>query len=197
MRLLYLKYILEQPEEATIRKIFNLQFEKPIRGDWVSTCKKDIKKLNLKITFEEIKCVKKKQFTQILKEKIKEEALKYLLEKRGKKGGEINYSYLEMAEYLLPFNNKLSIDEKREMFAVKNAMINIPANFTSKNETKCECGKLEDMQHIYECEQLNNKTPEISFRKIFVGNLRQQIEVFKQFAHNMKNREKMKQISYR
>ena len=54
--------------------------------------------------------MKKKQFTQMLKEKIKEEALKYLLEKRGKKGGEINYSYLEMA------------DQKREMFAVKNTM---------------------------------------------------------------------------
>ena len=69
-------------------------------------------------------------------------------------------------------------------------------NFTSKNETKCECGKLEDMEHIYECEQLNSKPPEISFRKIFEGNLKQQIEVYKQFAHNIKNREKMKQISH-
>ena len=196
MRLLYLKYILEQPEEATIRKIFYLQFEKPTRGDWASTCKKDIEKLNLKVTFEEIKSMKKQQFTQMLKKRIREEALKYLLEKRGKKGGEIEYSYLEMTEYLLPFNNKLSIEQKREMFAVKNAMINIPANFTSKNETKCECGKLEDMQHIYECEQFNNKTPEISFRKIFEGNLKQQIEVYKRFAHNMKNRGKMKQISH-
>ena len=54
-----------------------------------------------------------------------------------------------MEEYLLPLNNKLSIDQKREVFAVKKAMIDIPANFTSKNETKCECGKLEDMEHIY------------------------------------------------
>ena len=93
--------------------------------------------------------MKKKEFTQILKKRIKEGALKYLLEKRGKKGGEIRYSYLEMEEYLLPLNNKLSIDQKREVFAVKKAMIDIPANFTSKNETKCECGKLEDMEHIY------------------------------------------------
>ena len=102
-----------------------------------------------------------------------------------------------MEEYLLPLNNKLSIDQKREVFAVKKAMIDIPANFTSKNETKCECGKLEDMEHIYGYEQLNNKTPEISFRKIFEGNLKQQIEVYKQVANNMKNREKMKQISHR
>ena len=34
-----------------------------------------------------------------------------------------------MAEYLLPFNNKLTIKQNREMFAVKNSMIDIPANF--------------------------------------------------------------------
>ena len=93
MRLLYLKYILEQPEETTLRKILNLQLEKPTRGDWVSTCQKDIEKLNLKITFSEIKSMKKKQYTRILKERIKEESLKYLLEKQGKKGRENKYPY--------------------------------------------------------------------------------------------------------
>ena len=72
----------------------------------------------------------------MLKKRIKEGALKYLLEKRGKKGGEIRYSYLEMEEYLLPFNNKLSIDQKREMFALKNAMINIPFQQTLPQKMK-------------------------------------------------------------
>ena len=33
-RLLYLKYILEQPEDSLIKKIFNLQISEPTRGDW-------------------------------------------------------------------------------------------------------------------------------------------------------------------
>ena len=85
----------------------------------------------------------------ILKERIKEESLKYFLENQGKKGRENKYSYLEMAEYLLPFNNKLTIEQKREMFAVKYSMVDIPANFTSKNETKCVCGETEEMIHMY------------------------------------------------
>ena len=38
---------------------------------------------------------------------------------------------------------------KREIFAIRNRLINIPYNFSTKCEYKCECGKLEDMQHIY------------------------------------------------
>ena len=38
-----------------------------------------------------------------------------------------------MADYLLPYN-KQTIEEKREMFAVKTSMVNITANFTPRNE---------------------------------------------------------------
>ena len=45
-----------------------------------------------------------------------------LLGKQGTKGSEIKHEYLEMADYLLPFNNHLTIEEKCEMFEVKNRM---------------------------------------------------------------------------
>ena len=59
--------------------------EKPKQGDWASSCEKDIENLNLNLTFEDIRKIKKTKFTQILKEKIHEAALKYLLEKQGGK----------------------------------------------------------------------------------------------------------------
>ena len=106
--------------------------------------------------------------------KIGKVALNYLLDKRGKKGHEITYSCVEMAEYLVPFNNSLPIEEKREIFAIRNRMINIPYNFSTKCEYKCECGKLEDMQHIYMCELWNKEEqPLLSYEKIFNGNLKQ------------------------
>ena len=138
---------------------------------------------------------KKTKFTQILKEKIHEAALNYLLEKIGKKGKEIEYTSLEMAEYLLPFNKKQSIEEKCEMFALKNSMIDIPANFSSKNEQQCHCGVLEDMVHIYNCGVYNLKKPKILFEKIFTGNLNEQILVHNKFTENMRTRNNLKQIS--
>ena len=67
-RLLYLKYILEQNEDCNLQKILNLQLENPTKGDWASTCVNDINELNLKMSSEEIKCMTKQKFTNILKE---------------------------------------------------------------------------------------------------------------------------------
>ena len=58
-RLLYLQYILQQTEESTIYKFFNLQLESPTRGDWASTCIEDMKYLNIELSLEEIKSMSK------------------------------------------------------------------------------------------------------------------------------------------
>ena len=193
MRLLYLKYILEQPETSNIRKILEIQMKLPKPGDWVSTCLDDLKYLKLNITFEEIRKISKKRYSVILKEKITEIALNYLLDKRGSKGSEINYTFLEMSEFLLPFNNKLTISEKCELFAVRNRMIDIPSNFSSNCEAKCECGAIENMKHIYECKILNkNKKIGIPYENIYNGNLQQQIEVYRKFKENLIKRKQFK-----
>merc|ERR1712115_773179 len=120
MRLLFFKYILEQPKESNIYKMLKLQIENPSRGDWASTCLKDIEIIDLQLTLERIVSMKKSEYSKILKEKVEKAALKYLLDKRGKKGSE--FEFLEMADYLAPFN-KQTIEEKCEMFAIKNSMI--------------------------------------------------------------------------
>ena len=193
MRLLFLKNILEQSEESNVKKMFNLQLAKPSPGDWASTCLSDIENINLKLTLDEISQISKQKYLMILKEKIKDSALKYLLKKQGKKGSEISYSIIEMSEYLQPFNKSLTIEQKREMFAVRNRMVNIPTNFSSKNETKCDCGDIEDMVHIYECKIFcDNKQPKIPYKQIFNGNLKEQILVYTKFSENLKTRTKIK-----
>ena len=139
--------------------------------------------------------MKKEKYKSIVKEKVSEAALKYLINKQGKKGREIKYPFLEMSDYLLPFNNQ-SIEEKREMFAVKTSMVNITANFSTNSETKCECGQRENMKHIYECKIYNKENPEVEFEKIYNGNLNEQKMVFRKFKQNMQKREKIKQISH-
>ena len=99
-----------------VYKFLQLQIEKPTKGDWATTCKTDLKKLKISESFEEIKTMSKHKFTNMLKTKIKENALEYLLAKKGSKGSEIDYSELEMANYLLPLNDKLTIEEKQILF---------------------------------------------------------------------------------
>ena len=76
-----------------------------------------------------------------IKLQIQQHALQYLLEKRKTKGKEIEYQKLEMAEYLTPINRKMSIEEKRMMFSVRNQMVDIKSNFKGgKIEVMCLCG---------------------------------------------------------
>ena len=90
MRLLYLKYILEEDESSLLSKFFKLQLEFPTKGDWASTCKNDLKELEIQESLEEIRLMTKIQFTKILKKKVKENAFKYLISKKGSKGKDNN-----------------------------------------------------------------------------------------------------------
>ena len=193
MRVLYMKYILEQTDESLLKKFFYLQLDKPTRGDWASTCLKDLEELNISLSLEEIRLISKFKFSKMVKERISENALKYIISKQGKKGKEILYDSLEMADYLKPTNEKLSICEKQEMFSVRNRMTEISDNFSKNNEENtCICGEKENMHHIYNCETLNEeKKSNVPYENIFNGEIKKQIEVFKQFKQNMKNREEI------
>ena len=194
MRLLYLKYILDQEEESILKKFLNLQFQEPVRRDWASTVMSDLSELEINLSLEEIKNMTKMKFSRIIKIKSKKNALSYLIRKQGKKGGEIGYTCLEMAEYLQPYNSSLTIEQKQELFEVRNRMVQIPHNFPKTSEKhKCECTEIEDMAHIYNCEMYNNnkKQRSIAYNKIFNGNLQEQIKVYTIFKQNLELREKM------
>ena len=91
LRLFFLKYILNQNSESLIARFLQIQIEKSSKFDWVSTCLKDLKKLKIDISFEDIKNLPNNQFKNIIRKKCKEVALEYLLNKRGSKGKEIIY----------------------------------------------------------------------------------------------------------
>ena len=85
MRIMFLKDILNEKEESLIRKFYELQVKNPTRGDWASTCDKDLDQLGINLSTEEIRNMKRNQFKNMLKEKIEKLAFKYLIEKRGKR----------------------------------------------------------------------------------------------------------------
>ena len=88
-----------------------------------------------------------------------------------------------------------SIEERQKLFAMKNKMIDIPNNFPKSDiKTRCFCGMIEDMNHIYECELFNtkNQTNILPYDKIYSGNINEQIRVFRKMENNLEKREDMK-----
>ena len=48
------------------------------------------------------------------------------------------------------------------------------------------------MDHIYTCAFLNEKKPEINYEKLYNGNLRSQIEIFRKMESNLKRRNQIR-----
>ena len=146
------------------------------------------------MTFEDIKKTSKNKFCQIIKKAIQIRALDYLLGKQGKKGQEIKYEALEMAEYLLPNYQNISLEEQRSIFSMRNRMVTIPSNFPRGNEKLelCPCGELENTKHIYSCKLWTKEivTDKPKYENIFSDNVFKQVKVNKYFVMNYKTREK-------
>ena len=193
MRCLFLKQILNQDENSQVVRFFYLQLNQPVRNDWVSTCMEDLKKLEIFLAIDDLKNMNDVKFKKLVKSRIKENAFKYLLKRRGSKGQGIEYSGLEMSEYLLPHNDKVNLDDKQKMFSLKNGMVQIPSNF-GKPEEKCFCGERENMPHIYSCQMLNEKQPEIPFEKLNNGSISDQNRIYQRFENNMKIRNQIKEM---
>ena len=190
IRLLFLKYILNQKQESMIFRFYQLQSENSVQGDWATMCMENLKELNITESLEEIKLMTQYQFQNMLRKRVSDAAYKYLTGKQGKKGGEIEYKTLEMSDYLSPLCSNLSIDSKRTIFAIRNKMTKIPANFSSENvKHKCFCGENETMKHVYTCTNLNSEKPAIKYEHIYSNNIQKLSEVYKRFEHNMTKRE--------
>ena len=101
-----------------------------------------------------------------------------------------------MFEYLSPLASDLSITDKRNIFKVRNMMTDIPANYSKLNQDmKCICGKLETMEHLYYCEILGSEETETEYKKIYNGNICEQIEIFRIFESKLETRNKFKKSS--
>ena len=150
IRLLFLKYILNQKQESMIFRFYQLQSEKSVQGDWVTMCQENLKDLKIKESLEEITLMTQYQFQHLLRKRVEEAAFIHLTGKQGKKGGEIKYEKLEMSDYLSPLASNLSIGSKRTIFAIRNKMTKIPANFSSENvKHEYVCGDNETIKHIW------------------------------------------------
>ena len=71
MRCLYLKKILTEDENSQIFKFFHLQLNQPVKGDWVSTCLEDLRKLRISESLQDIKTMSENNFKKLIKTRIK------------------------------------------------------------------------------------------------------------------------------
>ena len=99
-KLAFLQYLLQQDKESMIYKILKATNEDPSKNDFVQTCKKYLKSLDIDLSFEKIGTMSKMSWKNLLKEKTRLEAFKYLESEKLKQSKicDISYEKLEIQE---------------------------------------------------------------------------------------------------
>ena len=68
LRLLFLKYILNQDPNSMLFKFLELQFNQSTKGDWASACLGDMKVLNICLSLDELRSMTKSKFKNIIRQ---------------------------------------------------------------------------------------------------------------------------------
>ena len=104
--LLYLHYLLNQPENSLLSKMFYDQVQKPIKNYWFSVVKENLSELGLdRYSPNDIKIMKKYKFKNLVRSSYQDVVFRELKNKTKEKNltkiKNIKYDNFEMKSYLL------------------------------------------------------------------------------------------------
>ena len=129
-----------------------------------------MKHLNIKHTFENIQAMPKETYKKLIKYKIKEGAFKYLISKRNKrneKGIDIQYTDLEMQNYLRSEDMDITNHERKFIFQLRTSMnFKIKSHFRHMHlDTICENCRINESttEHTLNCKELLTKSEIVTY----------------------------------
>ena len=105
-RLVFLHYLLNEDSESMVHRSLMTQCKNANPKDWTSTVMKDIQELDIKMTFDEIKVMKKSSLANILNKAIEDKALKDLNQIKIKHSNVLHLKHDYMKMKLVRFSNR-------------------------------------------------------------------------------------------
>ena len=173
------------------------------KDDFINQIKEDCDDIGLEFDEEAFKSLKKDRFKALVKDKIRNAAHSYLLEKKGQLSKLDNLSSdYSLEDYLS--SHRLSILEKQLLFRLRTRMVDVKCNYPSMYKSDLSCSlcdtkSMENQEHILVCPSLKvQSNTKIQYKDIFSEETEKQIEAVKHWNNVMRIRKvklKMKLIS--
>ena len=137
MKIVFFQYILQQKENSLLFQFLMAQKMEPKRGDWYSEIVKIMNEFDITLSENEIKVLPASIFKKIVKNKAVSAGIEYLKTKQMKceKGVRIEYSTLELQDYLKPCSN-LQLQEQQYIFSLRSEMNPLKKNFERNTKMK-------------------------------------------------------------
>ena len=135
----------------------------------------------------------KVKYKKIIKSSIQEYALKYLndIKISKTKGSELTFKKLELAKYLTPSVQDISVEMCKFIIKVQMRMLEVKCNFPSKYEDLlCNMCKITEcsQEHLLECKVLNGEMSieNVRYNDIYGENIENMVIVAKKLKRNLR-----------
>ena len=117
-------------------KVFQAQWNHPVKDDWTITVQQDLKDFKINLSLEEIKGKTEWSFKRLVKKKSNEYALDYLLKMKLKhsKMDNLQYEELKIQNYLK--DESITVKEAQTLFKYRTRVARFKENFKNMYEEK-------------------------------------------------------------
>ena len=179
-----------------IYQVLKATNENPVKNDFVSTCRKYLKILDIQLSFEEIANMSKYSLKKILKEKTTLAAYKYLTGQKEsqKKISDIKYTKLEMQPYLADGDRNIRLTKLIFKARGRNLDIKIQKRW-KYDDTLCSGCKVkeESGEEIFMCSSLGENPENLTYSWFYRDSVKDQISAAKMLMKKLKIREKIRE----
>ena len=195
-KLSFLQYILLEDKNSMIHQVLKATSENSVKNDFVQTCKKYLRLLDINISFEEIAEMSKWSFKKLLKEKTNMAAFKYLTSEQSKQSKICNivYSKLDIQEYLL--NGDRNVNVSKCIFKGRSKTLDIKVQKKWRYEDiKCSGCRINDEtgDEMLNCKSFGENDSEMPYDWFYSDSVEQQISVAKTMMKKLKMRQKLRE----
>ena len=197
-RLIYYWTLLNKPDNELVKKFFDIQKQFSSNNDWILQIAEDKKDLNIDISDESIKILKKGAIKKYIKRKLYQKATEFLFVNKMKHSKSTNLTSFKLQDYLQ--TDKLSTKEKKLLFSLRTRSVNVKRNYKNMYKFNMKCALCENEndeeseKHLLKCpiilENMDNvaEVQNACYDDIYSQNIDSQINITKIFAKVFKTR---------
>ena len=185
-----------------MREVYEAQKHDPIEGDYIELVLKDANEIGVVIDENKMSKMKKEDFKNVVKTKVRHAALKYLnnLKQKHSKVRNIIYTELELQTYLK--SPVFTSDNNSTLYALRTRTVRgIRSDFGQMYEDhSCPlgCGDTDNLPNIIKCSVLNNRlqsdslaTDCIRYEDVFSKDVLKQKEVTQLYTQLLRIRDEI------
>ena len=137
-RLMFLWTILEKSDTELVKQVYNAQKLQPVKNDWYLQIQQDLKDLNINLSEDDIKSLKRERFKTLVKKSVREQGEIYLSKLRMNHSKSKNLvGRFSLQDYLTC--DQLNIQEKQLLFKFRTQTYDCKANYRRMYEPNLSC----------------------------------------------------------